>query len=57
MEQLQCRRCHNPKIRIYPVDGEREPGRYRTTADLRGLDIGIGLYRKPVVSDAAKATT
>lgn len=36
----------NPKIRAYPNDFELEPGRYRITAYLRGLDIGTGPYRQ-----------
>ena len=33
-----------PKIRIYAADQELEPGRYRVTAFLRGLDIGLGAW-------------
>jgi len=35
-----------PKIRIRANDQELEPGRYRVTAFLRGLDIGTGTYRR-----------
>jgi hypothetical protein len=33
-----------PKIRAWPVEFTLEPGRYRVTAYLRGLDIGTGEY-------------
>jgi outer membrane protein assembly factor BamB len=35
-----------PKIRIFPPEREFEPGRYRVTAFLRGLDIGVGTYNQ-----------
>ncbi|MCI0742545.1 MAG: hypothetical protein L0Y72_26225 [Gemmataceae bacterium] len=36
---------HNPKIRTWPEPRlTLEPGRYRLTAYLRGLDIGVGPY-------------
>jgi hypothetical protein len=35
---------NNPKIRAWPAKLLLEPGRYRVTAYLRGLDIGTGLY-------------
>lgn len=34
----------NPKIRAWPAKFTLAPGRYRVTAYLRGLDIGIGQY-------------
>ena len=34
----------DPKIRIFPPEHEFEPGRYRVTAFLRGVDIGTGIY-------------
>ena len=34
------------KIRMFPDKIEVEPGRYRVTAWLRGLDIGTGPYRE-----------
>ncbi len=33
-----------PKIRLTAADRELEPGRYRITAWIRGLDIGTGTY-------------
>jgi hypothetical protein len=35
-----------PKIRIWPDKFALDPGRYRVTAWLRGLDIGTGPYRE-----------
>lgn len=35
----------NPKIRAWPDALALEPGRYRVTAYLRGLDIGTGPYK------------
>jgi len=35
-----------PKIRITVPDQELDPGRYRVTAWLRGLDIGVGVWNQ-----------
>jgi hypothetical protein len=35
-----------PKVRAWPARLLLEPGRYRVTAYLRGLDIGTGLYNQ-----------
>ena len=35
-----------PKIRAWPGKLTLEPGRYRTTAYIRGLDIGTGVWRQ-----------
>jgi len=37
---------NNPKIRAWPARLTLEPGRYRITAYLRGLDIGTGLWNQ-----------
>ena len=37
--------CDGPKIRAWPAKFSLDPGRYRVTAYLRGLDIGTGLDR------------
>jgi hypothetical protein len=37
---------NQPKIRAFPERLELEPGRYRVTAYLRGLDIGTGLWNQ-----------
>jgi hypothetical protein len=35
-----------PKIRVSAPETELEPGRYRVTAFIRGLDIGTGVWRQ-----------
>jgi hypothetical protein len=35
-----------PKIRVTAPDRELEPGRYRTTAFLRGVEIGLGVWNQ-----------
>lgn len=37
---------NNPKIRAWPASLLLEPGRYRVTAWLRGLDIGTGVWNQ-----------
>ena len=37
---------NNPKIRACPAELVLEPGRYRITAYLRGLDIGAGVWNQ-----------
>ncbi|MBI2300187.1 MAG: hypothetical protein HYU66_14790 [Armatimonadetes bacterium] len=37
---------NNPKIRCSPADLTLEPGRYRITAWIRGLDIGTGIWNQ-----------
>jgi len=37
---------HNPKIRACAARLILEPGRYRVTAYLRGLDIGVGIWNQ-----------
>jgi len=37
---------HNPKIRAWPNQFSLDPGRYRITAYLRGLDIGTGIWNQ-----------
>jgi hypothetical protein len=41
---LLIRGADNPKVRAWPAKLLLEPGRYRVTAYLRGLDIGTGLF-------------
>ena len=40
------RRRQQPKIRAWPAKLVLEPGRYRITAYLRGLDIGTGVWNQ-----------
>ena len=37
---------NNPKMRAWPEQFALEPGRYRITAHLRGLDIGTGVWNQ-----------
>lgn len=37
---------NQPKIRAWPAEFELDPGRYRVTAYIRGLDIGTGVWNQ-----------
>ncbi len=37
---------NQPKIRAWPAEFEMDPGRYRVTAYIRGLDIGTGVWNQ-----------
>lgn len=40
---------NQPKIRAWPADFTLDPGRYRVTAYIRGLDIGTGVWNQTTV--------